>query len=203
MFPHHHPWSLFCSLLKVLGHLKATQHNPSPYYSLKTTSTPISSTWVYPPPQSPKPECILHLSLPSLSVSSTSVSQAWNLRVRLYFSFSIITQWCPTLCDPMDCSPPGSSDHGYSPGKNTGVGWHALLQGIFPTQGWNPGLPHCRWILYHLSHQGSPSASSINRFLKTTDPSSQISFNFISSPSYFYCSEFRSPLLLPRCFSTN
>ena len=33
---------------------------------------------------------------------------------------------------------------------------HALLQGIFPTQGLNPDLPHCRWILYHLSHQGSP-----------------------------------------------
>ena len=41
-----------------------------------------------------------------------------------------------------------------SPDKNTGVGCHALLQGIFPTQGSNPGLPHCRWILYHLSHQG-------------------------------------------------
>ena len=56
----------------------------------------------------------------------------------------------------MDCSPPGSSIHGDSPGNNTGVGCHALLQGIFPTQGSNPGLPHCRRILYHLSHQGSP-----------------------------------------------
>ena len=37
-----------------------------------------------------------------------------------------------------------------------GVGCHALLQGIFPTQGSNPGLPHCGQILYHLSHQGSP-----------------------------------------------
>ena len=43
-----------------------------------------------------------------------------------------------------------------SPGKNTGVGYHGLLQGIFPTQGWNPGLLHCRRILYRLSHQGSP-----------------------------------------------
>ena len=43
-----------------------------------------------------------------------------------------------------------------SPGKNTGVGCPALLQGIFPAQGSNPGLPHCRWILYHLSYQGSP-----------------------------------------------
>ena len=68
----------------------------------------------------------------------------------------LVIQLCPTLCNPMGCSPPGSSVHGDSPGKNTGVGCHALLQGIFPNQGWNPGLPHCRWILYCLSHQGSP-----------------------------------------------
>ena len=61
-----------------------------------------------------------------------------------------------TLCNPMDCSPQGSFVHRGSPGKNTGVGCHALLQGIFPTQGSNPGLPHCRWILYHLSHHKSP-----------------------------------------------
>ena len=68
----------------------------------------------------------------------------------------LVTKLRPTLCNPMDCSPPGSSVHGDSPGKNTGVGCRALLQGIFPTQGSNPGLPHCRQILYHLSHQGSP-----------------------------------------------
>ena len=56
----------------------------------------------------------------------------------------------------MDCSPPGSSVHGNSPGKNTGVGSHSLLQGIFPTQGSNPRLQHYRWILYQLSYQGSP-----------------------------------------------
>ena len=43
-----------------------------------------------------------------------------------------------------------------SPGQNTGVGSLSLLQGIFPTQGSNPGLPRCRWILYQLSHKGSP-----------------------------------------------
>ena len=43
-----------------------------------------------------------------------------------------------------------------SPGKNTGVGCHALLQGIFQTQGLNPDLLSCRRILYHLSHQGKP-----------------------------------------------
>ena len=43
-----------------------------------------------------------------------------------------------------------------SPGQNAGVGSHSLFQGIFPTQGSNPGLLHCRQILYHLNHQGSP-----------------------------------------------
>ena len=56
----------------------------------------------------------------------------------------------------MDCSLQGSSVHGDSPGKNTGVGCHALLQGIFPTQWLNPCLSHCGWILYCLNHQGSP-----------------------------------------------
>ena len=49
----------------------------------------------------------------------------------------------------MDCSPQGSSVHGISLGKNTGVGRYALLQGIFPTQGPNLCLLYCRWILYH------------------------------------------------------
>ena len=44
-----------------------------------------------------------------------------------------------------------------SPGQNTGVGSLSLLQGIFLTQGSNPGLPHCRCILYQLSHKGSPN----------------------------------------------
>ena len=54
---------------------------------------------------------------------------------------------------------PGFSVHGDSPGKNTGVGSHSLLRGIFLTQGLNPGLLHCRKILYHLRHQGSPLAT--------------------------------------------
>ena len=65
----------------------------------------------------------------------------------------LVAQSCPTLCDSVDCSPPGSSVHGSSPGKNTAVVSHFLLQGIFPTQGLNLGLPHYRRILYCLSHQ--------------------------------------------------
>ena len=68
-----------------------------------------------------------------------------------------VAQSCLTLCDPIDFNSPGSTVHGDSPVKNTGVGCHALLQGIFPNQGSNPGLPHCRLILYHLSHLGLQS----------------------------------------------
>ena len=66
----------------------------------------------------------------------------------------LVIQLCLTLYNPMDCSPPCSSVHGKR--KNTGAGCHSLLQGVFLTQGLNLGLPHCRQILYHLSHQGSP-----------------------------------------------
>ena len=55
----------------------------------------------------------------------------------------LVAQSYLTICNPMDCSPAGSSVHGDSPGKNTGVGCCALPQGMFPTQGSNPGLPHC------------------------------------------------------------
>ena len=53
--------------------------------------------------------------------------------------------WLHGLCSPWD-----------SPGQKTRVASPSLLQGIFPTQGSNPGLPHCRWLLYQLSHKGSP-----------------------------------------------
>ena len=61
-------------------------------------------------------------------------------------------QLCPTVCDPVDCSPPGSSVHGDSPGKSTGVGSLSLLQGNFPTQESNWGLLHYRRVLHQLSY---------------------------------------------------
>ena len=59
-----------------------------------------------------------------------------------------------------------------SPGENTGVGSLSLLQGIFLTQGSKPGLPHCRWFLYQLSHKGSP------RMLE------RVAYPFSSGPSW-------------------
>ena len=67
----------------------------------------------------------------------------------LRFMFRLVAESCPTLCNPMIC--PWNS-----PSRNTGVGYHSLLQGIFPIQGLNPGLLHYWQILHRLSHQGSP-----------------------------------------------
>ena len=81
------------------------------------------------------------------------------------------TEYIP--CESESCSvmfdflqPHGLYSPWSSPGQNTGVGSLSLLQGIFATQGSNPGLPHCRLILYQLNHRGSPLhpiTSSYNR----------------------------------------
>ena len=66
-----------------------------------------------------------------------------------------VPQLCPTL------RPHGLYSPWNSPGQNTGVGSLSLIQGIFPTQGWNPGLPHCRQILYQLNHKESTRILSV------------------------------------------
>ena len=111
-------------------------------------------------------------ALPFSTVSAPFLSKFARIRLYFIWFWKGLFQICihPTCClccavlshsgwlyvTPMDCSLPVSSVHGDSLGKNTGVGCHALLQGIFLTQGWNPGLLHCMWILYCLSHQGNP-----------------------------------------------
>ena len=69
----------------------------------------------------------------------------------------LLAQSCLTLFDPIDCGPPSSFVDGNSPGKNTGVGSPCPPPGDLPNQGSNPVLPHCRQILYPLSHQRSPT----------------------------------------------
>ena len=77
-------------------------------------------------------------------------SKCTHTHVHIHTVTVKVIQLCQTLCNPMDCSPWNS------PGQNTGLGRLSLLQGIFPTQGLNPRLPHCRRILYQLSHERSP-----------------------------------------------
>ena len=102
------------------------------------------------------------MSIKILCLFFNWVGLSFCLLVVEFFTYSgcvcvcLVAQLCLTLCDPMDCSPPGASVRGDSPGKHIGMGCHVLLQGIFATQGSNPGLPYGRRILYQLSHQRSP-----------------------------------------------
>ena len=83
----------------------------------------------------------------SVAYNSTYLEE---FKISTHKTLCLVAQLCPKYCNR-----PGSSVHGVSPGKNTRVACHALLQGSFPTQGSNPGLPHCRQILYRQSHWGS------------------------------------------------
>ena len=69
---------------------------------------------------------------------------------------------CSVVSDTLRLRGPGRLLYPWdSPGKNTGVGCHSLRQGLFPTQESNTGPPHRRWILYHLSHQGTQGKSTL------------------------------------------
>ena len=80
--------------------------------------------------------CLIRLEITGLDLMTSGRSVKWKL---LSCVWLFATPW------PWN-----------SPGRNIGVGSRSLLQGIFPTQGSNPGLPHCRWTLHQLSHKGSP-----------------------------------------------
>ena len=91
----------------------------------------------------------------------TTRPSSWVLLIPQLLSNCLVTQLCPTLCNPLNCSLPVSFVHGNFLGKNTGVGCHFLLQGVFPTQRSNPHflcLLHCRQILYLLMKRFSSDA---------------------------------------------
>ena len=71
----------------------------------------------------------------------------------------LYAQSCPTLCSPLDCSPPGSSVPWNVPSKNTGVGCHFLFQGIFLTRGSNLHL--CVFCIHHLASREAPGGCSV------------------------------------------
>ena len=120
----------------------------------------------------------------------------------------LVTQCVCLLCDPMDCSLPGSSVHGNLQARI--LEWVAMPHSRdLPTQGLNPGLPCCRWILYHLSHQGSPrilewvaypfSRGSSHPGIKPRSPTLQADFSLSESPGkykHFYCLTLFGPVLV-------
>ena len=81
------------------------------------------------------------------------ITSTWETHITVSMQY-LVTQSRPTLWDPMDCSPPGPWEFSRQEYWN-GLPC-SLFQGMFPTQGLKPGLPHCRQILYHLNHHGSP-----------------------------------------------
>ena len=83
--------------------------------------------------------------------SPTQLSLSWSSKISETTPVTQVAQSCPTFLWPQGLYSPWNS-----PGQNAGVGSLSLLQGIFQTQGSNPGLPHCKQILYHLSHKESP-----------------------------------------------
>ena len=97
----------------------------------------------------------------ALSLSSFSPAAGWYSKWDLEASpipfWMSDETWKSKLLSPVWLfATPRNLQSTESPGQTTGVGSRSLLQGIVPTQGLNPGLPHCRWILWQLSHQGSP-----------------------------------------------
>ena len=84
----------------------------------------------------------------------------WALPIPYPMSLSplkaLVAQSCPILCDPLDSSPPGSSVHGLLQARILEWVSISFSRGIFPSQGLNLNLLHCKQMLYCLSHQGSP-----------------------------------------------
>ena len=122
---------------------------------------------------------VWHQGVNGLVLSESSEENLWK--------WVEVAQSCLTLCRlyPARLLCPWDS-----PGKNTGVDCHFLLQGIFPIQGLNPGLLHCRQILYHLSHQGSlttrvnPSTYFLRRY--ATMLNQELSILIPNSKSFIY-----------------
>ena len=112
--------------------------------------------------------CWKRLSFTQRMVLAPSSKIIWPVCTRAYFWLSVLFHWsiCRTLCQwkwSAGRSVVSDSSQAHElyrpwnfPGQNTGVGSCSLLQGVFPTQGSNPGLPYCGWILYQLSHKRSP-----------------------------------------------
>ena len=140
-------WNL--GLLPCVQILYCLSSKGSPYINLNVNQNTIPEMWNF-----------LVGSLRKIQTENCSCLYSSSIScafwIKLTTCVCVVSQSRPTLWNRMDCSPSGSSVHGDFPSKNTGMVCHALFQEIFPTQESNPGLPHCRQILYRLSHQGSP-----------------------------------------------
>ena len=168
----------FSTLTKLCNHHLSVRKHSSPQKETLEEET-YTRQAVTPQPSLPQPPATTSLLSVSVDLPPLHVSYKWSHVIRAplclaAFAYRNIVQvhlhygtyqhfillhvmMCESHSVVSDCLQP----HGlYSPwtslGQNTGVNSLSLLQGIFPTQGLNPGLPHCRQVLYQLSHKRSP-----------------------------------------------
>ena len=155
------PWHKLCMLLLLLSHFSHVRLCATPQtvahqapLSLGFSRQEHWSGLPFPSPmrESEVPQLCptlsdpMDCSLPVLEWGAIAFSETMHTPL-----LCVCAQSCPTLCDSMDCNPPDSF-----PGKNTGVGCHSLLQGIFPTQGWSLGLLHWQVDSLPVSQPGKP-----------------------------------------------
>ena len=146
----HAPGPMLNSLIPQPGHTHHSHHSsPSPVPP-PPPPVVVALIWSFPKFLPTK----LHMPLPW---RITEVAQAAPRMLHIHFHYfeSVSRSAVSDSLPPLGLQPSRLLCPQNSPGKNTGVGSNSLLQGTFLTQGWNPGLLHCRWILYWLSHQGS------------------------------------------------
>ena len=137
-------------------------------------------------------QCVLKSSICWPHLTSVRISLIFWLKI----IFPVFLSLCLLLLVSVSCSvvPDSLWPHGLQPtrflcpwdflGKDARVGCHFLLQGIFPTHGLNPGLPHCRQILYQLSYKGSLSCSMLTLWLVLI---ASLSFSTYSNPVSHLC----------------
>ena len=106
-----------------------------------------------------------------------------NIVNRLYPVLCLVTQSCPTLWDAMDCSPPGSSVYGDSPGKNTGVGCYTLLQGNLPNPGIKPRFPALQVDSLPSEATGKPRNTGVDSLSLLPDPGIKLGFPALQADS--------------------
>ena len=162
---------------------KATVIQLGKTLSAVVPNTNTSPASVHSPAHHPDTHCAIHPPIcPSIHLST---SMHASIPLSMYLSIHtcvcvcvcvcvLVAQPCPTLCNPMDCSPPGFSVQGILQVRI--LEWVALsfsgrsAQPRDQTQGLNPGLPHGMWILYSLSHQGSPVSTYKHTSISTPIP---------------------------------
>ena len=140
----------FCPLIKLylifFSFIYLVSHKGTPSSSY---TSPVFPGWIQ----------IVLRCFSVLQATSNSPPHSWLQCCQtscVYIVFESESANCSvlSLCDPIDCSLPGSSVNGLLQARILVAGSHSLLQGIFPTQWLNLGLLHCRQIFYHLTHQG-------------------------------------------------